>query len=200
MTSAPVGIDCGTACSDDFAAGQLITLTAIPEATSTFMGWSGGGCTGRCVSRAPYLKAVKYWSGRRPLRATRLFDDAGQLRSGTYVERLEREGWQMIDDQVGATRLRKPIRAHVMLEKTVHRADVSVSYPRRHDRHRLIARGGRILDVDWDWADLHGDRLLWTARGVLHASASLTEDGTVRNARALYDFTGLRFQRVQAPY
>ena len=46
VTSAPAGIDCGTACSDDFAVGTAITLTAAATAGSSFMGWSGGGCTG----------------------------------------------------------------------------------------------------------------------------------------------------------
>ena len=45
------GIDCGSDCTEAYAQGQLITLTASVEADSVFGGWSGGGCsgTGSCV-------------------------------------------------------------------------------------------------------------------------------------------------------
>ncbi|MBZ0248778.1 MAG: hypothetical protein K8F93_03895 [Burkholderiales bacterium] len=45
VTSSPAGIDCGTTCSAQFAAGTSVTLTATPAAGSTFGGWSGA-CTG----------------------------------------------------------------------------------------------------------------------------------------------------------
>ncbi|MEA2391458.1 MAG: large repetitive protein [Solirubrobacteraceae bacterium] len=40
------GIDCGTACSTDLDEGSVVTLTATPDAGSTFAGWSGAGCAG----------------------------------------------------------------------------------------------------------------------------------------------------------
>jgi hypothetical protein len=46
VTSSPVGIDCGTDCSEVYDTGTVVTLTATPNATSTFAGWSGGGCSG----------------------------------------------------------------------------------------------------------------------------------------------------------
>ncbi len=46
VTSAPAGIDCGAVCSDDFEDGTSVTLTATPASGSTFVGWSGGGCSG----------------------------------------------------------------------------------------------------------------------------------------------------------
>ncbi|OGK83091.1 MAG: hypothetical protein A2X52_04260 [Candidatus Rokubacteria bacterium GWC2_70_16] len=46
VSSSPAAIDCGTACSDLFATGTEVTLTATPAASSTFTGWSGGGCSG----------------------------------------------------------------------------------------------------------------------------------------------------------
>jgi uncharacterized repeat protein (TIGR02543 family) len=45
VTSAPVGISCGATCSAQFALNSTVTLTATPDATHTFAGWSGS-CTG----------------------------------------------------------------------------------------------------------------------------------------------------------
>jgi hypothetical protein len=51
VTSSPSGIDCGSDCSEAYKAGTVVALTAIPEADSTFYGWSGNGCggDGQCV-------------------------------------------------------------------------------------------------------------------------------------------------------
>jgi len=51
ITSSPTRINCGTACSQSFDAGTPVTLTATPDASSIFTGWSGGGCsgTGECT-------------------------------------------------------------------------------------------------------------------------------------------------------
>jgi len=46
VTSSPAGIDCGSTCSGSFAIGTQVTLTATPDSTSTFTGWTGGGCSG----------------------------------------------------------------------------------------------------------------------------------------------------------
>jgi List-Bact-rpt repeat protein len=45
------GILCGFICSDSYATGTAVTLTATPDSGSSFTGWSGGGCsgTGACV-------------------------------------------------------------------------------------------------------------------------------------------------------
>jgi phospholipase C len=45
VTSAPLGINCGSACSANFASGTSVTLTSKPDANSLFAGWSGA-CTG----------------------------------------------------------------------------------------------------------------------------------------------------------
>ncbi len=60
VTSSPSGIDCGSDCSEPFDAGTVVTLTAAPDAGSTFMGWSGGGCTGTgsCVATVTAVTAV----------------------------------------------------------------------------------------------------------------------------------------------
>ena len=49
VTSNPTGINCGPTCSTataPFPAGSTVTLTASEAPGSTFVGWSGGGCSG----------------------------------------------------------------------------------------------------------------------------------------------------------
>ena len=46
ITSSPAGINCGVDCSEPYNHGTVITLTATPDGSSNFAGWSGGGCTG----------------------------------------------------------------------------------------------------------------------------------------------------------
>ncbi|WP_028643159.1 InlB B-repeat-containing protein [Nocardioides sp. URHA0020] len=47
VTSAPGGITCGAECAYEYPQGSAVTLTATPaDDTSTFEGWSGGGCSG----------------------------------------------------------------------------------------------------------------------------------------------------------
>jgi hypothetical protein len=41
VSSSPAGIDCGTDCSEDYDYNTVVTLTAIADAGSGFMGWSG---------------------------------------------------------------------------------------------------------------------------------------------------------------
>ncbi len=51
VSSTPAGINCTTlTCSASVVWGSLVTLTATPDATSQFVGWSIPGCTGpTCV-------------------------------------------------------------------------------------------------------------------------------------------------------
>lgn len=45
VTSNPAGINCGATCSESYASGTSVTLTAAAGGSSTFAGW-GGACTG----------------------------------------------------------------------------------------------------------------------------------------------------------
>jgi hypothetical protein len=45
VSSDPPGIDCGSTCMADFDPLSTVTLTATPQASSTFDGWSGD-CSG----------------------------------------------------------------------------------------------------------------------------------------------------------
>ncbi len=46
ITSEPAGIDCGVTCSASFAQNTPVLLSAAPDPSSTFTGWSGEDCTG----------------------------------------------------------------------------------------------------------------------------------------------------------
>jgi hypothetical protein len=46
VKSSPAGINCGDDCSETYSKVQKVKLTAKADATSTFTGWSGGGCSG----------------------------------------------------------------------------------------------------------------------------------------------------------
>src|SRR5579871_5569942 len=45
ITSSPAGINCGSTCDATFASGTAVTLSASPNSSSTFAGWSGA-CSG----------------------------------------------------------------------------------------------------------------------------------------------------------
>ncbi|MBI3042925.1 MAG: fibronectin type III domain-containing protein [Betaproteobacteria bacterium] len=59
VTSSPAGIDCGATCSANFGINTTVTLTATPDAGSTFTGWSGA-CTGTggCMVKTDAAKSV----------------------------------------------------------------------------------------------------------------------------------------------
>jgi hypothetical protein len=46
VSSVPVGIICGSDCTETFPSITLVTLTAAAASGSRFDGWSGGGCSG----------------------------------------------------------------------------------------------------------------------------------------------------------
>lgn len=71
VTSSPAGIDCGAQCAASLDAGTLVTLTATPDASAVFVGWSGD-CAGETpctltmdaaknVSAAFALHGAKRW-------------------------------------------------------------------------------------------------------------------------------------------
>jgi Divergent InlB B-repeat domain len=60
VTSAPSGIDCmgGTSgCNATYSDGTSVTLTAVPDAGSTFDGWTGEGCSGTSTCVVPMSQA-----------------------------------------------------------------------------------------------------------------------------------------------
>jgi hypothetical protein len=45
-TVTATGVGCGVDCNETYAQGTVVSLAAVPVAGSTFVGWSGGGCSG----------------------------------------------------------------------------------------------------------------------------------------------------------
>lgn len=59
VTSSPAGVSCGTDCSEAYASGTSVTLTAAAAAGSTFAGWSGAcSGTGTCVATMSAARSV----------------------------------------------------------------------------------------------------------------------------------------------
>jgi Collagen triple helix repeat (20 copies)/Divergent InlB B-repeat domain len=64
VVSDPAGIDCGPglaapACSEQVPVDYTVTLTAQPDGSDLFDGWSGGGCSGTTLSCTVTMSAAK---------------------------------------------------------------------------------------------------------------------------------------------
>ena len=46
LVTSTTGLSCGGVCSQSYNSGRIVTLTATPDAGSTFAGWSGSSCAG----------------------------------------------------------------------------------------------------------------------------------------------------------
>ena len=67
VTSAPAGISCGSTCSSQYDGGSTVTLTAAPDATSTFAGWAGACAgTGTCTLALDAAKSAIATFTRNP--------------------------------------------------------------------------------------------------------------------------------------
>jgi hypothetical protein len=88
-TSDQPGIDCGTDCSEVYASGTPVRLTATPDAGSTFVGWSGD-CTssGQVTLDADKTCAATF---TRPLAISTTALPAGEV-GASYAYGLQAEG------------------------------------------------------------------------------------------------------------
>lgn len=85
VTSSPSGINCGSDCSESYASGTSVTLTATPSAGHTFSGWSGActGSTSSCMVSMNTAKSVSATFTQTP-QATLSIANVG-LGSGTVT-------------------------------------------------------------------------------------------------------------------
>ena len=58
VTSSPAGINCGSDCTETYDPGTGVTLTAAPQAGTTFAGW-GGACTGTSTTCTLTMSAAR---------------------------------------------------------------------------------------------------------------------------------------------
>jgi hypothetical protein len=126
---------------------------------------------------------------------------------GVYYNRLQRDGWQMLPAQGGSKDdtmdyFSKWLNKTTILRKIAHSASAlnHLHRPVYYDEHEIVSCATADVQAhpDWDWADYDGRRLLWTANGCLFA-ASVT-DQNIAEAKQLYDFNRMKFERRQAPY
>ena len=125
---------------------------------------------------------------------------------GVYYHRLLRDGWRLAErHSVGEGKhkdiFERDIGKGWTLRKIAH-ADVGAPVGKGcyWDEHELV---GTVQDrvircPDWEWADLDGKRLVWTAHGRLFA-AQVQKDGLAEQVE-LRDFNDMTFEAIEAPY
>jgi hypothetical protein len=125
---------------------------------------------------------------------------------GVYYIRLQRDGWAMKDpspDGNGGqvTVFEKRISSHWLLRKEAH---ATINHPVGRsvylDTHHLHnTRTNEVVAKEaWEWADLDGDRIVWTANGCLFAGR-IGQNG-LRAEKQLFDFGSLQPEKLAAPY
>ena len=67
VSSAPAGITCGADCSEAYAQGTVVILTASAAANASFTGWSGGGCTGTSTCTVTMNASTTVSAGFAPI-------------------------------------------------------------------------------------------------------------------------------------
>jgi hypothetical protein len=122
-----------------------------------------------------------------------------------YFNRLQRDGWILRPDVTPENDahvvFEKPAGSGWILRKFCH---AGIDHPEGkgvyHDGHALVrADTAETLSLpDWEWADLDGKRLVWTARGRLFAAKP--KGSGLRDERMLHDFNEMSFTALAAPY
>ncbi len=97
VTSNPVGINCGSGCSNIFTAASMVTLTATPDTGALFVGWSGGGCsgTGTCTVTMSSAQTVTATFDLLP----EVFPAGCTMPSGWSTPAGATAGWSVANDR-----------------------------------------------------------------------------------------------------
>jgi uncharacterized delta-60 repeat protein len=90
VTSSPLGIDCAQQCDWTFVASSAVTLTALPDSGSLFLGWSGDcSGTGQCSVQMDAAKNVTaaFFDAAEAAKTPRLINIStrGQVQTGFDV-------------------------------------------------------------------------------------------------------------------
>ena len=101
VTSVPAGITCGATCAANFASASTVTLTAAPNAGSTFTGWSGD-CTGASLSCVLSMDAAKSVTATFGLAPDDNFPPAGQLPAGWTIATGVDANWRVASDSTNS--------------------------------------------------------------------------------------------------
>jgi hypothetical protein len=165
--------------------------------TGSRMYWLNDGCghtvmrDTAAVRRDTTYQVTEYYGGECP---------------GVYYPRLIRDGWGLKEAvQVGIWKSKvvfeKPCPGGWILRKVAH-AELGAPPGKGcyWDEHELIhpASGQSIACPRWDWAELEGKRLVWADSGTLRAGR-LTDQG-LTDETVLFDFNGMEFAPIEAPY
>lgn len=123
---------------------------------------------------------------------------------GVYYPRLQRDGWEMINDvhpANGYTLFQKPLTKGWLLKKKANEGmGTKPGQACYHDTHSLIhpKKGLKIPCPDWEWADLDRHRLVFVKGGILYATTM--EDEGLGPIKELHDFIPMSFEALEAPY
>lgn len=124
--------------------------------------------------------------------------------TGIYYERLLRDGWSLVgQENLGEWKNRSIFEKHLSNEWVLRKiAHEEIGAPPGKgcywDEHVLIGPQGTTACPTWEWAEVDGDRLVWATGGKL-LGGRLDESGLTGEIE-LYDFNGMEFARIHAPY
>jgi hypothetical protein len=119
-----------------------------------------------------------------------------------YYNRLQRDGWVMRDEEYqGATLFEKRLPKSWLLRKLAF-AEIGAPPGRGcyWDAHELRHESTNTVLAypEWEWADFVDGRLVWAVDGQLR-TARLGRGKRYRE-KLLYDFSGMKFEAIAAPY
>lgn len=123
-----------------------------------------------------------------------------------YSPRLIRDGWNLtrlvnIPKWQSEQVFEKSITPEWTLRKLAHH---TIGAPAGKgsfwEEHQLVHRasGAIVAYPDWEWADLDGTRLVWATGGKLFTGIVRGEG--LANETLLFDFNGMLFTPIEAPY